>query len=236
MRRFIDHALRRTKLINSDQSNPVDMEAPPQPHSTVGPAHLQNHCAIFGQLSADLRLLIHEAVLSDPDRLLHIVPYRCYVEAFHVLYDANTFSFNGAACIPRFRSILTVNNWNTIRRMNLSTVFKVPMELSPALKYIPPENYNEWAQNCEVVGTLKGLRWLFIDMTIWNYHDYKTTNTPDDRALIFILSHLRAIPVKFMEVEMNVDISEAVKSALEPMDFTITKRHRPYNTRVFRQA
>tara|TARA_R110002003_G_scaffold534_20_gene20336 strand:- start:546 stop:1100 length:555 start_codon:yes stop_codon:yes gene_type:complete len=159
-----------------------------------------------------------------------------YCEAIGVLYNANTFSFKGAVGVTRFQSLVTVHNWNLIRSMNLSTVFKVPMGISPALKCIPPENYAEWEKACGVIGTLGGLRRLTVDMTIWNYYDYRTTNTVEDKALIFILSPLKALRVNTMEVELNVALPEVVRSGLEPLNFIIVERQRPYNARVFRQA
>lgn len=39
-------------------------------------SHAQEQSILFSMLSVDIRSLIHEEALSDPGRLLHIVPYR----------------------------------------------------------------------------------------------------------------------------------------------------------------
>jgi hypothetical protein len=39
---------------------------------TVGPVHDQRQSNLFNELSAGIRLLIYEAALTDPTRLLHI--------------------------------------------------------------------------------------------------------------------------------------------------------------------
>jgi hypothetical protein len=39
---------------------------------TTGPVHDQSQSIVFDKLSAEIRLLIYEAVLTDPTRLLHI--------------------------------------------------------------------------------------------------------------------------------------------------------------------
>jgi hypothetical protein len=43
-----------------------------QPFVTTGPVQDQSQSIVFGKLSAEIRLLIYEAVLTDPTRLLHI--------------------------------------------------------------------------------------------------------------------------------------------------------------------
>ncbi|KAH7071449.1 hypothetical protein BKA63DRAFT_419611 [Paraphoma chrysanthemicola] len=238
---MLDHVLGGKKTTTHAQPNRIDHNVRPQPYCMVEPAHNQSQCAIFTRLSAELRLLIHEAVLTQSSQLLHIVAYRGkekrnYCEAIGVLYNANTFSFKGARGIIRFQSMVTPHNWDMIRHVNLSTVFKVPMAISPALACIPPENYSDWERACTMIGTLSGLRILTIDMTIWNYYDYRTTNTMEDKALISILNPLKALQISFIEVELNIELPQTVKLVLEPFDFDVVQRHRPYNARVFRQA
>jgi hypothetical protein len=71
MRRFLEQALRRKKAVP-----PQEPDGPPPPYVMTEPAHAQRQCTLFNVLSADVRLLIYEAVLSDPFRLLHVVSYR----------------------------------------------------------------------------------------------------------------------------------------------------------------
>jgi hypothetical protein len=70
MRRFLDQALRRKKVVP-----PQGPDGPPPPYVMTEPAHTQRQCTLFNVLSADVRLLIYEAVLSDSGRLLHVTFY-----------------------------------------------------------------------------------------------------------------------------------------------------------------
>ncbi|KAH7079686.1 hypothetical protein FB567DRAFT_449814 [Paraphoma chrysanthemicola] len=229
---MLNHVLGGLKTTLHIHPNKIDHNVRPQPYCMAGPAHNQSQCAILTRLSAELRLLVYEAMLTQSNQLLHIV----YCEAIDVLYNANTFSLKGAQGIIRFHSMVTPLNWDMIRHVNLSTVFKVPMAISPALKSIPPEYYSAWERACTLIGTLSGLRILNIDMTIWNYYDYRTTNTMEDKALMSILSPLRVLQINSLQVELNIELPHTVKLALEPYNFDVVQRHRPYNARVFRQA
>jgi hypothetical protein len=71
MRRLLEHALQRKKA-----DLPQESVGSPPPYVMSGPIHTQRKCLLFQLLSADVRLLIHEAILTTPGRLLHIVPYR----------------------------------------------------------------------------------------------------------------------------------------------------------------
>jgi hypothetical protein len=110
------------------------------------------------------------------------------------------------------------------------------MNLSPAVQSLPPENYVDWKQACTLLETLSCLQRLSIDITIWNWYDYKTTNTMEPEALLTILGPLQSLKVHKFDVEINSDLPEAVKSSLGPLSFKLIQRSRPYNSRVFRQA
>ena len=163
-----------------------------------------------------------------------------YSEAIAVLYNANIFAFKGASAVLRFRALLPATNWNRLRRINMSTVFLVPREVSRGIfgshHSVPPENYDAWERACSTVGTLTGLHLVTVDMTIWNYHDYKSANTipPDD--LISILDPLKRITARVFDVEINTALPEAVNVSLGPLPFNIKQRHRPYKADIFRQG
>jgi hypothetical protein len=127
-----------------------------------------------------------------------------------------------------------------IRRLNISTTFLVPiklsMELFPRQKSLPPENYEAWEQACSTISSLHNLQILIIDMAVWNYHNYSTSNTIEDDHLISILSPLRGINAKHLKVEINAELSTSVRKILEPLGSSIIRRHRPYNSKVFRQG
>jgi hypothetical protein len=76
MRRFINRALGRKKATGLEQSDALLTDVLPQKYIMAGPAHAQLQCILFRMISSEVRLLIYEAALSDPGRLLHIVPYR----------------------------------------------------------------------------------------------------------------------------------------------------------------
>jgi hypothetical protein len=70
MRRFLEQALRRNKTVP-----PTEPDGPPPSYVMTEPANAQRQCTLFNVLSADVRMLIYEAVLSDPGRLLHVTFY-----------------------------------------------------------------------------------------------------------------------------------------------------------------
>jgi hypothetical protein len=76
MRRFINRALGRKKATSLEQSDALPTDLLPQKYIIAGPSYSQLQCVLFKMVSSEVRLLIYEAVLSDPGRLLHIVPYR----------------------------------------------------------------------------------------------------------------------------------------------------------------
>ncbi|KAF2826894.1 hypothetical protein CC86DRAFT_406137 [Ophiobolus disseminans] len=265
----------------------------------AGPFHAQKQSRLFNLVSADVRLLIYEAVLADPDRMLHIVSYRgnrhrpcmghwqcddaesplptwqhscygiwtpesggtyrrreprsnsnlvsmllacrvVYLEAITVLYNANVFAFKGAHGLIRFHSTLPAQNWNRLRRVNVSTVFMMPRRVSEGIysrdNSVPPENYYAWGEACSTLATLTYLQHLTIDMTIWNYRGHNSTNPFPPEDLLSILEPLKHIKAKFFEVELNTALPEAVKTSLEPLNFSIKQCHRPYDTESFRQG
>jgi hypothetical protein len=144
------------------------------------------------------------------------------------LYDANIFDFYGANGLLNFRASIPPGKWLMLRRINISTVFLMPLQLSGPSVCIPPEDYDAWNMACLALGAIDGLRSLRVDMTLWNINDWKTVNTVDHEALVRILGALRCIHVGLFEVEMNVEIPDSVMAVLGPLNFSIEQRHRPY--------
>jgi hypothetical protein len=124
--------------------------------------------------------------------------------------------------------------------VNLSTVFLVPSRLSKELfkdsVWLPPENYDAWEQACSALGTLRCLQTLTIDMTFWNYHEWQTTNTIGAQDYNPVLSPLRRIKARKVELEINVEIEGPTRAMLESLNFSILYFNRPYNSVVFRQG
>lgn len=110
------------------------------------------------------------------------------------------------------------------------------MQLFPPQHLIPPESYGAWENACATMGTLRELHFMTIDLTFWNYYDYQSVNTiaPDD--FVAILEPLKKITAKVFVVELNAELCAATRAALEPLNFHIEIRHRPYNSEVFRQG
>jgi hypothetical protein len=138
------------------------------------------------------------------------------------------FSFYGANGLLSFKSLVPKENWERIRRINISTVFLMPMSMSGSFDVIPPENYDHWEKACSAIGTLDRLQLLTIDFTLWNFHDWKTINTIEHKALISILCPLKKIKAKVMEVETNVEVPELIKSSLGPLTFKLKQQRRPF--------
>ncbi|KAH7079683.1 hypothetical protein FB567DRAFT_449800 [Paraphoma chrysanthemicola] len=199
----------------------------------------QTQSPLFSLLSAELRLLIYTEALSEANRFLHIVPYRGskkrqalghwqYSEAIGILYESNYFDFHGAFGLLRFQSFIPAHSWQMLRQVNLSTVFLTPIRLCGPNNWIPPEDYDKWDKACYALSTIKSLRCLTIDMTIWNLHDWKTENTVDRDALSRILVPLGSIHAKKFEVELNVEVPDSLRAVLGQSEFTIKQSHRPF--------
>jgi hypothetical protein len=75
MHRFFG-TLRCQRPLRAPRQECVYEPGPPLPYIMAGPAHDQRQCVLFNALSSEIRLLVYEAALSDPVRLLHVVPYR----------------------------------------------------------------------------------------------------------------------------------------------------------------
>jgi hypothetical protein len=101
---------------------------------------------------------------------------------------------------------------------------------------IPPEDYDRWGKACSTIGTLHHLQSLNIDMTLWNYRYYSMPDTIDDNHLLIVLSPLKSLRAGCFDVEVNAEIPDRVRKALEPFHFSITERHRPYMANVFRKG
>jgi hypothetical protein len=153
------------------------------------------------------------------------------------------FSFRGAAGLLCFKAPIPAQHWSLIRRLNISTMFQLPMASAPQLSSLPPENYAHWEVACAAIATLESLQQVTIDMTIWGLRD-RTLNaiigqpetTYDVRilnAFTAILGPLRAIKARHMEVEWNVEVPESIELLLGSINFTIVHRERKYNSRIF---
>jgi hypothetical protein len=162
---------------------------------------------------------------------------RCrYLEAIDVLYTANTFNFGGASRILTFQPMLPAHHWNRIRRLSISTVFRVPTALTHSTQSFPPENYGKWEKICEFIATLASLQRLDIDMTIWNWHDHirhTTNNVIEPEDFMTILGPLKEVKASHIEVEMNAKLPASVHEKLGTINFLVKERYREYSTSCF---
>jgi hypothetical protein len=76
MHRFFGLTLQCKRPIRSEPPDGSHTDELPLPYVMAGPPHAQRQCVLFNVISSEIRLLIFEAALSDPVRLLHVVPYR----------------------------------------------------------------------------------------------------------------------------------------------------------------
>jgi hypothetical protein len=145
------------------------------------------------------------------------------------------FSFRGAAGLLCFKQPLSAQHWNLLRRLNISTMFELPLK-STTRASIPPENIVHWETACAAIATLKSLQNVTIDITILHHLRRRRPDAvKDSQALISILTPLKAICAREMEVELNTEVPDDVKDVLEPVAFTIVQRQRSYNILVFPQ-
>ncbi|KAH7079687.1 hypothetical protein FB567DRAFT_127170 [Paraphoma chrysanthemicola] len=150
-----------------------------------------------------------------------------FSEALEVLYSANVFSFAGASSVLLFHSLYAMN-WRTIRRLHISTVFLVPTKMAGASDCLPPENYNDWTKACTIIGSLDCLQSFKLDMTIWNFYNWKTLNLVDNDSLIAIFQPLQNLVVKDFEIKTNISVDASLTDLLGPLKFRLQQEHRPY--------
>lgn len=160
-----------------------------------------------------------------------------YLEAIGILYGSSIFSFKSAFDLLDFRSLIPAQNWQRLRRMNISTSFRI-RERRTQYRYILSlsNNYGVWERACSTIGTLECLQSLCIDITIWNDDDWETKNTIIEDCFYYILEPLKMIKANAIELELNADVPQAARNVLKRYNCRVREFHRPYNEKVCRHA
>ncbi|KAF2489952.1 hypothetical protein BU16DRAFT_575483 [Lophium mytilinum] len=211
-------------------------EAPPRKRKTskslvpLYPRRSQTQSPLFGKLSTELRIIIYEAVLGDPVRLMHILPY---AEAIDILYTANQFSLKGSTGIVAMLSVVPNPQWHMIRHLHISTMFFTPKRYysrDAGQRWdFPPDDFNRWSVGCMVLQDLRGLYSLHVDIIV---RDSTPPEDPDAvvfETLVSVLGPLKDIKAPVFEVEINLPIPNTVQTALGITNFTLLVHERPYN-------
>jgi hypothetical protein len=112
------------------------------------------------------------------------------------------------------------------------------MSRGPLPGVFPSQSYIAWESACATIGTLISLRCLAIDLTIRHRDDLRSDSTMrivEPEAYVCILGPLKAIEVADYNVEIHPELPDAARQMLEPFNFRIMHRHRPYDTQCFPQ-
>jgi hypothetical protein len=159
-----------------------------------------------------------------------------YPEAKEVLYSQNRFSFSSGRGVIRFHSLLPPHDWQLLRHLHISTLFRTPMSQFMSCTQ-PPESYNNWKECCRVLSTLSKLDTLTIEMTIWNGNGrYDPTLENDNTnafSIIFIFESLMKVKARTFRVESNIPLSTYVKAVLPSRPFEVVVRARPFDFEAF---
>jgi hypothetical protein len=155
-----------------------------------------------------------------------------YLEAKQVLYTENHFRFRGARGVPRLQLVTAPRDWQLLRHVHISTLFRTPMQRFQDCS-LPPENYNHWRAACDALRTLADLHSLKIDMTVWNYTRGHDSRPSDHESLMSIFEALVKIKARFFVVELNIELPTSVRHALGGLPFEIADQERPYSWDIF---
>jgi hypothetical protein len=154
------------------------------------------------------------------------------MEAKKELYSHNEFSFRAARGVARFHAALSSHNWQLLRHLHISTLFRTPKQFHMNGS-LPPENYQHWNTACEALRTLRKLHSLKIEMVIWNHdrgHDSKPVHHD---SLVFIFGALMELKAHSFVVELNMELPVSIRTALGDLPFTITVQERSYDWNTF---
>jgi len=149
-----------------------------------------------------------------------------YSEAFHILYQNNTFHFRGAPGVLALKSSLSAVQWQSIRHIHISTLFQSGPSRRAESKVWLPECSLRWDKCCQLLSEIPDLDSLRLDIFIEEKY------SPDGTALE-ALRPLKRIQAKVFEVELNIDPSSYVRHFLGPINFAVFVRERPHNTELY---
>jgi hypothetical protein len=154
------------------------------------------------------------------------------MEAIEALYKSNQSSFRGAGGVVRFCELASPHNWQALRYVHISTLFLTPMQFWMNCS-LPPENYLHWKAGCEALATLQRLHLLKIDMIVWNQQDRNLVGIDND-SLLFIFKLLKQVKAQTFQIELNLELPDAVHEALGDVPFELSLHQRPYDWNAFR--
>jgi hypothetical protein len=154
------------------------------------------------------------------------------MEAREVLYAQNTFSFCGGRGIIRFHASLSRPDWQLIRHIHISTIFRTPWKHYMECVFTP-ENYGDWKLACETLQTLDNLHTLVIEMVIWNQTRHHDSSPADHDSMMLIFEPLMEVKSVKFDIELNVDLPRLVTDKLHTTPFHIIPHERPSDERTF---
>ncbi|KAF1945550.1 hypothetical protein EJ02DRAFT_338638, partial [Clathrospora elynae] len=156
-----------------------------------------------------------------------------YTEAIEMIYTSNYFSFKGARSVLALRKMVHLQHWQTIRHINISTVFLTPMDLWRRHRPFPPECYEDWERCCTAIRDLRILRSLRLDIIVWDDAECNDSASIDQESFLAILKPFCGTSPPIFEVELNRNIPEHVLQALGTPMFSLIIKRRPYNMVLF---
>jgi len=151
-----------------------------------------------------------------------------------VLYSQNCFSFAGARGPIRFHALLSSQNWQLLRHLHISTMFRTSLARWSILKSnFPPERLEDWQECCRTLETLSLLQMLKVEMVIWTEYGEYNPAEPAENDIIAIFRPMLEIQAETFDVEVNFPFPQYLDDALGFRPFQIIVHERPYDWETF---
>lgn len=149
-----------------------------------------------------------------------------------MLYATNRFSVQASWGLRAFHSVTPPPQWANIRHLEISTLFLTPHATWGQKGTFPPERMMSWKLACEAMKKLRAIRYLFVEMLIWDLFDRVNASAVDDDSLVTILEPLNELQARQFTVEMNIAIPDGVLARLGKLAFVPVVRKRPYERQL----
>jgi hypothetical protein len=132
-----------------------------------------------------------------------------------------------------FHRTMPSAQWHTIRRIHFSTVFQAD-KLDPRRpRMAPPEIMGDWKKCCQLLKDSPNLRDIRLDIIVRTSSHCMGVVRLQENRIYEVLAPLKDVTAKVFEIEIDFPVPEKVMELLEPVNFKISIKQRPYNKFVF---
>ncbi|KAF2456611.1 hypothetical protein BDY21DRAFT_347694 [Lineolata rhizophorae] len=146
-----------------------------------------------------------------------------YSEAIDILYTSNRFHIRQNRVLVYLSQSILPSRFHAIRHLHLTTVFALLHEqLSQLLRHQvfvddwwgdwPPDDPCTWTRFCALVGSMRGLRVLRIELTLGL--SVREPREVDDDLILFFLRPLTSVAVKDYAVMISAELKPSLLATL----------------------